>query len=748
MDREERLPTRVSKACDRCKSQKKRCDLARPCRHCVRAQIECKTQTLETVKKARARRQTETPIPTSYLPLPDHQRQQSHHASESLTDAVDNRQDGMHWNARAVSSASDNQTPRASQAQLQHENSSIPEFQADSALAMARKIFGSQKSQAFKDRATSAIPGGGCRDTTGTNSSNIFPAPLIPVLGIIGIELPGQDVCNKLLETYFASVHWFSLVVYEPKFRGRYTAVVGSGLASRSDRGFLLLLLMVLIMGCWYTPNTTRNLGLPPQEMDGLRNRLLAVVQRDFMELMDEDSLEFVQVCALLGSFYLYHGKPRSSFSILGAATKTSQAMDLHRDSSARRSFEDVEERKRVWWTIYTWDRHEVTLRIYQLSANLVFRFATITYGRPLGINAKDCNVTMPSEIIENIHFDPSFPPAMVCLSTYQYHLNHVYRIVSPILEDIYGMRTSSNLDSSSELPKMVSTANRALLEWHQDLPPQLSFDHLSDLTADSSAEQKMHALQALSLQLTYDNLLIVIHRPLLAGQGQGDRPSDVSGTSPASQFSDDVREIGLKRCLGSALRISNLQRKQNLFVLARSSHLVSFMGMNLFTASVVLFICALSDTLSDTAQEAKRGLKRTLQMQKALSNHASLSLQCSMILEDLVQLILKREMEEMLRDDSVGIGGISSEVAPDGAENGMEGVQPEGNGSQSEGHPGAYSTALGAGSGCVPNPESSHFTQSLLTLQRGMSAGMRTLELGTLTICSFPRQQRHATLG
>ncbi|KAH9213749.1 hypothetical protein DL95DRAFT_162390 [Leptodontidium sp. 2 PMI_412] len=48
MDREERLPTRVSKACDRCKSQKKRCDLARPCRHCVRAQIECKTQTLET----------------------------------------------------------------------------------------------------------------------------------------------------------------------------------------------------------------------------------------------------------------------------------------------------------------------------------------------------------------------------------------------------------------------------------------------------------------------------------------------------------------------------------------------------------------------------------------------------------------------------------------------------------------------------------------------------------------------------
>jgi len=280
----------------------------------------------------------------------------------------------MVWSAPTASSASDNQTPRASHAQLQRESSNLPGFDADSALAIARKvvlsfvygsvvangeqIFGSQKSQAFKDRATSAIPGGGCRDTNGTNSSNIFPAPLIPVFDIIRIELPSLEVCNKLLETYFSSVHWFSLVVYEPKFRGRYIAVVGSGLASRSDHGFLLLLLMVLIMGCWYTPkNKTQDLGLSPQDMETLRGSLLAVVQQDFMELMDEDSLEFVQVCALLGSFYLYHGRPRSSFSILGAATKTSQAMDLHRESSSKRSFEDNEERKRVWWTIYTWDR-------------------------------------------------------------------------------------------------------------------------------------------------------------------------------------------------------------------------------------------------------------------------------------------------------------------------------------------------------------------------------------------------------
>jgi hypothetical protein len=344
----------------------------------------------------------------------------------------------------------------------------------------------------------------------------------------------------------------------------------------------------------------------------------------------------------------------------------------------------------------------------------------------------------MPSEITENIHFDPLLQATQVCLSTYQYRLNLVYRIASPLLEDIYGMRSSHNTEGSG-LPEMVATANRALLEWQNDLPAHLVFDQLNDLTAYSTAEEKMHSLQAMSLQLTYDNLMIVLHRPMLARRGYG--PAGLQAMSPQSHFSNDLQEASFKRCLRSALRISNLQRKPNIFALARTTHLVAFLGMNLFTASVVLFICALSDTLSDTAQEAKRGMRRTLQMQKALSNYASLSMQCSTILEDLVQLILKKELEEMLQDHGTG-----EENTFNGPENGQQQLQSRHiqgevpsneRGLQPQTYIAGFDTGLEEGS----QPGGSYFKQSLRTLQQGKFLQCRHPASDGLNNHSVPRQ-------
>jgi Fungal specific transcription factor domain len=204
-------------------------------------------------------------------------------------------------------------------------------------------------------RVTYAIPGG---DALVHHNLPQNPPSLVPVRDIIGFDLPDAQICDVLVETYFFAVHWFSLVIYEPKFRVQYQRIITTGYASRSEYGFLLLLLMVLSLGCWYGPIPGQSTSDGSAELGGMHDLFLKKVREQFMDMMDEDSLEYVQLCTLLGSFYLYHGRPRSSFSILGAATKSAQAMGLHRDSGSKFSEEATEERKRLWWTIYTWDRY------------------------------------------------------------------------------------------------------------------------------------------------------------------------------------------------------------------------------------------------------------------------------------------------------------------------------------------------------------------------------------------------------
>ena len=266
----------------------------------------------------------------------------------------------------------------------------------------------------------------------------------------------------------------------------------------------------------------------------------------------------------------------------------------------------------------------------------------------------------MPGSFSEDISFSSGDSPARVCLSQYQIQLNRIYQITSPLLENIYGIRYSHDRSLRSQMPSMVMRIDQLMRAWQEDLPPHLHLDKNDDIGLASAVEEKMHRLQALSLQLTYDNLMIVIHRPLLADQGYrrsrtqtSHRPQSIDADSETASPHkiQDVNDTSFRQCLNSALRISKVQQsKRNLLALARSTHLVSFLGMNLFTSSIVLFICALSNTLSDIAQEAKRGMARNLKMLKLLSGDGSLSMQCSIILQDLVQQIVDKEKEEMLR--------------------------------------------------------------------------------------------------
>lgn len=172
---------------------------------------------------------------------------------------------------------------------------------------------------------------------------------------ILGNRFPNHDQVLMLMEEFFDTVHWFSLVIYEPTFR-KHLSAVEDGYSYPSDAPFLTLLCIVLSMACWYRSNQSDDEAFK-QEWQGWSDELRRIVEGRMLQLLGQPSITAIQTCILLGSHHVYHGQPNLSFSLLGATIKMAQALGLHRHSS-RGDAHIMEERKRVWWTIYTWDRY------------------------------------------------------------------------------------------------------------------------------------------------------------------------------------------------------------------------------------------------------------------------------------------------------------------------------------------------------------------------------------------------------
>jgi hypothetical protein len=306
-----------------------------------------------------------------------------------------------------------------------------------------------------------------------------------------------------------------------------------------------------------------------------------------------------------------------------------------------------------------------------------MLRFASVTYGRPLGINEKDCNVAHPADINELPHFgtsDSAEESDTICYSTYQRELNKLYVTASPVIETIFGMRTMRRSDpvaGQQYLAKVMDATDR-LWAWRRRLPPQLLLDLNSDCEPNYSRTSKVHRLQALSLQLTFDNLLIIFHRPSLAQhvddlirnqpeQGHFSTASPASVHQSASSASPLLTSNAYsplsvsqassnEQWWDAASRTSKVTQMPQLAQLATDSHLVAFLAINLFNSAIVMAVLALSDPLSDRAQEVKRSITRIFRLQELLGKKTELSMQSNVVLKDVIHMVLQREADAMLQ--------------------------------------------------------------------------------------------------
>ena len=494
---------------------------------------------------------------------------------------------------------------------------------------------------------TSALPGG--RKTY----SPLLSSP-IPWRDGIGIQLPPRQVLDELITQFFDSVDWFmmvcsilvilfaiffttypaglmrlSQVFHEGSFRQRYKSLIDSVHVAGPDNNFLWVVLLVLALGAHYS-SLREPFDDHDQNLSVLSEKLLTQIEYRFLQIIGCPNVEAVQVCVLLGSFHLFNGRPTVGMGVLGSGIKIAQVIGLHRESMWHNISEVAREsRRRSWWALEVFDKY-VTGSSPHLSripsdVSFISRYAAVAFGRPCSIDDSDCNIGLVTDVGE-------ISPRQTPLLTYHQWKFRLYRIMGPFL----GRRLQTNrLDT-------VKAIHDQLVTWERELPNSLRLESYKE---DSSAgHPPLIQLAALALQLTYDNLRIILHRSVAFGVF--DHEADSDGKVVEIESSAFSRQ----QLLESALRTSELYRYSHLLQASRRTHAVMHIGICLFTSGVVLCALSLMEPLSITSQKAKAGIMQIIRLQKErVSKHHVLSLQSVKILEDLVNVVLQAEQRTIL---------------------------------------------------------------------------------------------------
>ncbi|RGP78258.1 fungal zn2-cys6 binuclear cluster domain-containing isoform 1 [Fusarium longipes] len=596
------------------------------------------------------------PKPASYFPAKTRiatrsQRDDSSEASNQLLhgqarSSCTEPQDSRHSSPEVQSPVRRDGSAAAQEQQLKDaENGFSPYAQGSSIVDLTLKIFNQHQLGLNCDNATFALPGG-----SGSAASSPYQARAATLRDLVGFDMPPRHVTDFLIDTYFKSVHWFMMVLDEPSFRENYKRIIVSGAAFQSELAFVTLLMMVLAIASRYATTAEIRDSCPDFDMESLQTSLLGKVKQYIYDLYDDACLEAVQITILLGSFYLYNAKPNLAFAILGAGIKCAQAMGLHLESTWKTQSEIVREmQRRTWWELFVFDR-----------------FASIVFGKPCSIRASDCKVEVSAVL--NC-FSPQHPDFQstevteegktvpVTLYTYQRLKSRLYKIMSPVLES---MHLLGHTQSKMQLSDTIAKVHHQLIKWHTSLPDELRLSGISsNVDISAGSVQSTFKMQALALQLGYDNIMIVLHRPLLLsgpdesfsprpGDGHEETAHDTPRMSSAIQ---KAHSLSKSQCWESAIRTSNIIHHLDVLRQMKSTHAASYTGMHLFTAGVMLSIVAMSQPMSSKAQEAKRAIGGIIRLLNAFGPHTVLSAQSGTIMERLLRLIMAKEMKALVSD-------------------------------------------------------------------------------------------------
>lgn len=126
---------------------------------------------------------------------------------------------------------------------------------------------------------------------------------------------------------------------------------------SEDNINFLWITLLVLGLGAHYSSLTPQS-NDQQLKMRQFSKEIIARIEQQFLKIIDSPDEEAVQICVLLGSFFLFNGRPTSGLGILGSGIKIAQVLRLHREpASTEMSASRLESRRCSWWALEIFDK-------------------------------------------------------------------------------------------------------------------------------------------------------------------------------------------------------------------------------------------------------------------------------------------------------------------------------------------------------------------------------------------------------
>ncbi|KAF8917781.1 fungal-specific transcription factor domain-containing protein [Mucidula mucida] len=386
------------------------------------------------------------------------------------------------------------------------------------------------------------------------------------------VEYPDRDLADRLVDTYFARLHYLMPVIDKPTFITKYTQVMDSvhnptaaKQLARTWTAFYSLIFAVFACAA--------NIVEDPRlsSVSGVDEGGMGMVYYEralILQYISHASIqvEHVQCFILLSSFLCSINCLPQAWILVGQALRTGQDLGLHR-SPKRLSIPSIDKQTRIkiWWGVYSLDR-----------------MLAVALGRPLGINDSDCDVEFPIEVDDDLlpQFlsDPEMEKPMSLMTGF-IALTKLYKIAGRVLREVYALENcKDNLEPERkvDLERTVEILHGEVTQWCDNLPPNLK---------NQSTTNEQAAMAAVLCSHFY-SVLTTLHRNLLPVRRED--PTTLRSTSHAVSSA--------RSCIALASSI-----KKHV----PSSHHLAFFIQHLFSSAVIVLLYAMHSSEAKTSTQA-----------------------------------------------------------------------------------------------------------------------------------------------